>query len=307
MPSTQTPEVEKIRATIESLSPTRQKRYIDSLPVPEDKEDVVALLMLLREGAIGNLSRFENVKKAYLRKYNEVSRKAESLLNDKEQKQIRLPRPKGRVIRAILAVIAVIAAVFAAIIIVLLLIGSFRSCSSSHGSDRNITNPTEKYDELQKEYEKALKEANANAGNEVTGQSDNNTSTGPDLSSLSYLNSDGTATVHLSGTVAKAPVIMDLTIDFSSNNIWGDYYYVRIPGKKRIVLKGSLDNIEADEYCIRYNAVFYELDSDGNATGGTFEGNGDIASWGTSEFLGKYTSVKGVKSEVYLFNEEEEE
>ena len=78
MPENELISLDEIKEQIKLKSPTLQLRYISSLPVPEKEEDLIAFIAYMREGALGNLSKFEKVTNAYRHKYNEAFAKAEN-------------------------------------------------------------------------------------------------------------------------------------------------------------------------------------------------------------------------------------
>ncbi|MDE7397181.1 MAG: hypothetical protein K2M98_05590 [Muribaculum sp.] len=152
--------LEEIKEQIKLKSPTQQIRYISSLQIPEEEDDLIAFITFLRDGALGNFSKFENVTNAYSRKYNEAFAKAgnRKLSHDIENLEIKLPK-SAMVIRAILGIAAV---VVVGIIVISAFSGhSNRSESAQSLSDVSNITDISAYEKQLAELEARTKEMEA--------------------------------------------------------------------------------------------------------------------------------------------------
>ncbi|MDE6513723.1 MAG: hypothetical protein K2L05_06025 [Muribaculaceae bacterium] len=280
--------LDEIKAQIKLKSPTQQIRYISALPIPDEEAELISFIAFMRDGAMGKISRFQSIMHAYRRKYDEAysiarSRKLSCNINHLRIKDSSVPQ----LVRGLL--------VIAAIVILIICFMKTKSSSDVNNdaimSQREMKQLAKKYDndresvKASSSFEREVNLDNQNAEVEVV----SNSGREQDIPEPLDLN--------LSGKVAGADVTMDITFDFDSKKAWGSYRYKR--GSGDIVLMGSVEVTESNEYSVRYKATIYELDDAGNPFG-TLELSG-VHLGDIDELNGKYISVKGKESNVMLF------
>lgn len=275
------------------MSPTQQLRYISSLPIPENEDDLIAFISFLREGAMGKLSKFKNVADAYHRKYDEAYAVAShrklsydiARLDIKESSAPQLIR--GFIALAIVALVVIVAS------------NSFSGCERSYNYSSGKSSTTdlraikEETKRLEKLADEKVASLNQSAEEEIAeavpaSDTDQNANI-----------PDEPLELKMSGKVGGSDVIMEITFDFEGNRAWGTYRYKK--GAGDIVLMGDVTVTEADEYSLKYTTTLQEIDNSGNPYG-TFELNG-MHMAGIDELNGKYISVKGKESNVTLFKD----
>lgn len=281
---TLTENVRSKRNQILGLVPTKQARAILALEFPEAEEDILPMLIFLREGAMGQLSKYENVRQAYESKYDLFMDKAADAGSGKELEALAIPQPKGRVFRMFLGLIIIAAAVWGVASMIRTLRHSGRdsvetTVVTDNANAKEITAPVMSADEAiaqmqakQKEVEEALAAQTAGATSE--------------------------SAVEMKGNVDKYPVEMTLSI-VGGTTIEGSYFYTKTGSGHPITLRGTCTESMKYSGSTYYDVEFYEYDDKGNRAG-KFAGILILGPDDTHSFDGGYTSVKGKEMPVFL-------
>lgn len=270
-----TPWVEELKNKILGLSPTLQARCIRALEFPDNRSDILPLIAFLREGAMGNYSHFENVRMAYLYRYNRFMDKASELFTEKELAPLKIPKPKGRKLRIVLGAILVIVAVTACICIVSSII---KSCSNKSGSSSETRN-----EQIEHSYNSIEERIKAE----------------PEIIADKTPADAAIRKVNLTGTVDKYHIEMNLSLN-EDETLTGQYRYTETGNGNWIDLRGSWGEIFSSEDSGKYLLYFDEIDDKGN-TASSFECTLMILE-DDQDLMGTFTTPKGKSLGVELNN-----